>query len=509
MLLVVLGVMASGPARADRLDEIRQRGELIAGVKVDYEPFGYRDAAGTTVGFDVDVAAGLAETLGVALHLVPVTSSNRLQKLTAGDVDVLVATLGDTVDRRRLVRMIEPGYYGGGASVLVPAGSPIHGWMETRGQTLCAVQGALWNRLAATRLLVDIRAFGNTRDAELALRDGRCAGWLYDEAALQHQMASGAWPGYRLLPADFVAPWAVAVAADDRLAGLFDEAVAGWLRDGRLLALEAKWRLPPSAYLGEASARWSARDDDGQWHCRRQADGKWPTDCRELNLIQAQELSGLVGLALALRDDFGIDLTAFYDAYNRGQFAWGLLVTIGLALAVVIGSVLVGIAGAGLIRRRLAVVTPLVHLALALMRMTPPLLQLYLVFFGIGGLLAAQGLSLNAFLAAAGVLSFYAGAANAVALAEAADTVGPGAGRLRRVARLAFPAVMGSCVNVVKATAMASAIAVPELVHVSTSIVADYGNGPVMMNILLLAYIAIVLAVVHGFTLVERRLQRR
>lgn len=508
-LLILLGLMAAGPAHADRLTTILQRSELIAGVKVDYEPFGFRDASGETIGFDADVAQGLAQALGVGVRLVPVTSANRLQKLTAGEIDVVVATLGDTLDRRRLVRMVEPGYYGGGASVMVPPGSPIRTWADTRGQTLCAIQGALWNRLAATRLLIDISAYSNTRDAELALRDGRCAGWLYDEAALQHQIASGNWPDYRLLPADFVAPWAVAVAEDDRLAARLDEVVAGWLRDGHLLALEAKWKLPPSTYLREASLRWQARDPDGQWHCRRQDDGRWPTDCRDLNLIQAQELSGLAGLALSLRDDWGIDLTAFYDPYNRSQFARALLITILLALSVVVGSVAVGALGAVLIRRRLPVVTPLVNLSLAVMRMTPPLLQLYLVFFGIGGLLAASGLSLNAFVAAAFVLSFYAGAANAVALAEAAATVEAGAsGRLRRILRLAFPAVMGSCINVVKATAMASAIAVPELVHVSTSIVADYGNGAEMMNILLVAYLLIVLAVVYGFTLVERRIQR-
>ena len=45
---------------------------------------------------------------------------------------------------------------------------------------------------------------------------------------------------------------------------------------------------------------------------------------------------------------------------------------------------------------------------------------------------------------------------------------------------------MGSCVNIAKATGMASAIAVPELVYASSSIVAEQGNPDVMMNILML-----------------------
>src|SRR5690606_34303544 len=147
----------------------------------------------------------------VSLRLEVVSSSDRLQKLAAGEVDVLVATLGDTLDRRRLVRMIEPGYYGGGASILVRGTGPIQDWPDIKGRQICAVQGALWNRLAATRMLADIRAYGSIRDAEMALRDGACAGWLYDEAAIEHRLANGEWAGYRMLDVEFVSPWAIAV----------------------------------------------------------------------------------------------------------------------------------------------------------------------------------------------------------------------------------------------------------------------------------------------------------
>ena len=505
-LWLLFAFCVAATAQAASLPEIRARGELIVGVKADYQPFGFRDSSGALVGFDADVAAGLAKAIGVPVRLTVVTSSNRLQKLAAGDVDVLVATLGDTADRRRLVRMIEPGYYGGGASVLLPEDSRIHGWADLGGQPLCAVQGALWNRLAASRMLADIRAFDSIRDAELALRDGGCIGLLYDEAALQSRLASGEWPGYRLLPADFVAPWAIAVAEDGPLANLFDETVAQWIRDGWLSALEAKWKLPPSLYLQQAAALWSRRDADGAWHCRRGDDGQWATDCRELNLIAAQDLRGIGAAILSLRDRFGIDLTPFYEPFTRAMLLRALLTTVLLALAALAGSLLVGGIGATMLRSRFSAVRVITAFALTLPRMTPPLLQLYLVFFGIGGLLAARGLTIGAMTVAIIVLSFYAGSANAMALSDAAAAISPAAPhRLRRVAALAFPSVMGSCINIVKATAMASATAVPELVHVSTAIIADYGNAGVMMNILLGCYVAVVLAVVYGFKVFERK----
>ncbi len=257
---------------------------------------------------------------------------------------------------------------------------------------------------------------------------------------------------------------------------------------------------------------WSARDADGSFTCRRQTDGSWPLACRELNLIESQEVVGLAGMALALRDRFGIDVTPFYDRYHRAGLLEGVLATPGA------GRVRAGRQPGGrrrralyALRRRLPLLTPLIHVSLTLMRMTPPLLQLYLVFFGVGGLIALHGLTLSAFWTAVLVLSFYAGAANAVALAEAGrhDPAAAGRPALKQVLRLAHPAVMGSSINIVKATAMASAIAVPELVHASTAIAADYGNGAVMMNILLVSYVAIVLAVAHLFTLFEQRVLGR
>ena len=107
------------PALADRLQEIRDRGQVIVGVKEDYAPFGFRDAEGTLAGYDVDVARAFAEAIGVGLELVPVTSANRLQKVQRGEIDIVAATMGDTRSRRELVTMIEPQYYGDGANVLL------------------------------------------------------------------------------------------------------------------------------------------------------------------------------------------------------------------------------------------------------------------------------------------------------------------------------------------------------------------------------------------------------
>jgi polar amino acid transport system substrate-binding protein len=115
MLTRVLAVMLAGagialaqPAAAQTLEKIHQRGTLIVGVKADYKPFGFRDPSGAIVGFEPDLAKDIADLLGVKLQLEPVVSSNRMQFLQQGKIDLMIATMNDTPERRQAVGIPYP-----------------------------------------------------------------------------------------------------------------------------------------------------------------------------------------------------------------------------------------------------------------------------------------------------------------------------------------------------------------------------------------------------------------
>lgn len=501
----------------DNMDRISARGSLIVGVKEDYAPFGFRDPDGALTGYDVDVARELARELDVNLELAPVTSANRLQKLQRGEIDVIVATMGDTRSRRELVHMIEPHYYGDGANVLMKSGAGILEWAELRGHTLCSLQGALWARLAEERLLIDTVALGGTNEAELALRAGHCIGWLYDEVNLLNELAGGDWDGYEVsLPTLFILPWAIAIRKEEaggRLDRLLGDLVAQWHRNGFLRELEERWELPPSPYLTRARETWLERDETGEYACRRDDDGRWPLACREASLATGEDLDDLSGIFLWFLERTGLDVSVAYDPFDRSIFLVGLGLTAALSAFTVAGGIALGVVFGWLMHRRIPLVAPFLHLLCAVLRTTPPLLQLYTIFFGLGGVVVALGFTLDAFTIAAVVLALYAAAGNAVAFFHASDVAsGDGAPlRLsrkdtRRALSLCFAAIMGNCVNIVKATGMASTLALPELISASTSIVADKGNDTVMMNLLLLIYFGLVLLTVQVFRFLERRL---
>ena len=133
------------------------------------------------------------------------------------------------------------------------------------------------------------------------------------------------------------------------------------------------------------------------------------------------------------------------------------------------------------------------------------------MFFGLGGVLLSLGFTLDAFLVAAVVLSLYAASSNAIAFSLAANVAATGGhklkftpGDIQRAFRLCYAAIMGNSANIVKAPGMASTLALPELVHASTSIVAEKGNADVMMNLLLICYFVLVIITVQLFRRFER-----
>ena len=222
----------------------------------------------------------------------------------------------------------------------------------------------------------------------------------------------------------------------------------------------------------------------------------------------------------------GVNLTIFYDAFDRSRFGSGFVTTVKLSVICIVLSVLIGILGAWVQGSRFRVVRTSMYWYIQAFRNTPPLVQLYFFYFGLGSLLKAAGggpLVSNVTWAIIS-LSFFAGAFNVEIFRsgveavprttiEAAESLGFSRLQtyLRIVLPLAFritlPALNNNLVNLVKTTTLAYAIAVPEMLYVSSQIWSDELNVPVMMNVLLFAYFLLVGILVYGMHRWERVLR--
>jgi polar amino acid transport system substrate-binding protein len=236
---------------ADGVDAIKKRGTLIVGVKADYRPFGFRDPSGAIIGLEPDLAADLAKRLGVKLELVPVVSANRIEFLQQGKVDMLIATLSDKPERRRVVQAIDPNYYSDFVNVLLPKSSGITDWAQLKGKPLCATSGAWYNKDIARTYGAEIVAFDGSEKPLFALKQGNCIGYVYDQSMLQGKLLDDDWKANYALPLKGIldAPWMMAVAqGNTSLQAAVEDATKDWMKTGFIVDEEKKWGIEPTAY---------------------------------------------------------------------------------------------------------------------------------------------------------------------------------------------------------------------------------------------------------------------
>ena len=250
-------------AAAQTLEKIKARGAIVVGVKADYKPFGFRDPSGKIIGFEPDLAQDVADALGVKLELEPVISSNRMQFLQQGKIDLMIATMNDKPDRRQVVGIIEPSYYASSVTVMAPKKASLKQWEQLKGKPVCAIQGAWYNKPLAEKYGMEIVAFKGTAEAQTAMVQGNCVGWAYDDTAFPGLLEDKAkWGDYEAtLPAIMPDPWGLAVPLPERekaygrfMAGMIFE----WHRSGRLAELEKKWQLPASPFVAAMHQKFAA-----------------------------------------------------------------------------------------------------------------------------------------------------------------------------------------------------------------------------------------------------------
>jgi len=276
--------MAPALAWPDALDDIRKRGTLVVGVKKDVPLWGQTDPrTGVPVGLEPDLAADLAKRLGVKLQLVGLLSADRLEALEQRRVDLLIATLSDTPQRRQQMTLVRPHYYASGANVLVRRSAGLKSWDGLRDRRVCGRRGAFYNRSITVTHGIDIVALYNNALALEALRDGRCDAVLYDDTNIVAMLQDPAWKRDYEMPLDslLLVPWAVALHRDaggSRLEKFVSQTVSEWHRSGYLLELERRWGIPASPYTVQMNRVWTRRDRD-RFYCGEPGAVSPPREC--------------------------------------------------------------------------------------------------------------------------------------------------------------------------------------------------------------------------------------
>ena len=468
---------------ADTLSQIQDRNVIRIGVKVDYPPWGMLSPEGKVVGFEPDLAELVAQELGVEVKFRPVTSGNRFQLLEEGEVDMLIATVGDTQQRRERVSMITPHYYRSGVTALTAKSSNIKDWSDLSGQKVCLYGGSYFNKTLIQDYAIEPLILFNTRDAQLALLTKKCVAWAYDNSAIYHLLKSDSWKEYRAeLPIIYPILWSLVVSKDPNSLSLkqtLESIAIKWQRDATLYKYATKWLLPDRVYLADRAKLWSQKTKNGQFLCRFDSAYSLPDACDQYPKDKPVENSRWWP----------------FDQHDTDWLILAFTQTLLFTLAVVVLTLVFAYIFTLFSLLSNPYIRKTINSIINVQRSVPPIVLLYLLYFGLFSYhyshpLMLDLLSGSAVTTALIVLSLYTAAGISSLLED--SIASQNKRRQLSTLKTAFlegkHGIIANLINLVKASAMASALSVPNAILVTTSLVASQGHTLFLMTLLMLFY---------------------
>ena len=116
-LLLVVVIVISNATAQKTLKKIIKNGELRVGLTADQPPFSMKNKSGKIIGYEVDMAELLAQSMGVKLQLVQLPFNGLIEALDGGKVDIVMSGMTITPERNLKVAFVGP-YMVSGKSIL-------------------------------------------------------------------------------------------------------------------------------------------------------------------------------------------------------------------------------------------------------------------------------------------------------------------------------------------------------------------------------------------------------
>ncbi|WP_422744040.1 ABC transporter permease subunit [Mycobacterium sp. WMMD1722] len=483
LLLAVLAVAGCGGSTEPSQNPIASAGVLRVGTEGVYPPFSYHDpATGELVGYDVDVARAVGEKLGVDVDFVETPWDAMFAALEANRFDVVANEVTINPERQSKYDLSQPYSVGEGVIVTRADDDSIRSLADIRGKTAAENATSNWSQVAR-EAGANVEAVEGFTQAITLLTQGRVDVVINDSIAVYAYLAETGDKSVKIAgTVGEKSEQGFAARKDSGYLPELNRALDELRAEGRLTEISQRYLKAdatgaPQGGQPGAGAQQPAPQVRSAWQLI--LDNLWP----------------LARAALTMT----IPLTII-------SFALGLVIALAVALARLSSNV---------------VLTNLARFYISIIRGTPLLVQLFIVFFA----LPEFGVKIDPFPAAVIAFSLNVGgyAAEIIRGAilsipkgqwEAAETIGLNyTGALRRIilpqaSRVAVPPLSNTLISLVKDTSLASTILVTELLRQAQIVAAPTFEFFALYGTAAVYYWVICLVLSFGQSRVEHRLER-
>jgi His/Glu/Gln/Arg/opine family amino acid ABC transporter permease subunit len=475
LLLAALMLTACGSSATNGDNPVKASGVLRVGTEGVYSPFSYHDpATGQLVGYDVDVARAVADKIGLKVEFVETPWDAIFAALEANRFDVVANEVTINDERKQKYDLSEPYSVGEGVIVTRADDSSVKSLDDIKGKIAGETATSNWAQVARDHG-ASVEAVEGFTQAIKLLNQGRVDVVINDSIAVYAYLAETGDKSVKIAGnTGEKSEQGFAARKNSGLLPDLNKAIAELRSDGTLATISEKY-LKANASGGPAKPAQDA------------SESTWQLILRSLGPLAKAAITKTIPLTVI-------------------SFVIGLVIALAVALARLSSNV---------------ILTNVARFYISIIRGTPLLVQLFIVFYALPEL----GVKIESFPAAIIAFSLNVGgyAAEIIRSAiqsipkgqwEAAETIGLDyVGALRRIilpqaSRVAVPPLSNTLISLVKDTSLASTILVTELLRQAQIIAAPKFEFFALYGTAAVYYWVICLVLSFGQGRVERRLER-
>jgi cystine transport system permease protein len=475
MLLAALILTACGSSGNNGENPVKASGVLRVGTEGVYSPFSYHDpTTGQLVGYDVDVARAVADKLGVKVEFVETPWDAIFAALEANRFDVVANEVTISPERQQKYDLSKPYSVGEGVIVTRADDNSVKSLDDIKGKVAGETATSNWAQVARDHGARVESVEGFTQAIKL-LNQGRVDLVINDSIAVYAYLAETGDTSVKIAgTTGEKSDQGLAARKNSGLLPDLNKALDELKDNGTLASISEKY-LKANASGGPATPAQDA------------SESTWQLILRSLGPLAKAAITKTVPLTVI-------------------SFVIGLVIALAVALARLSSNV---------------ILTNIARFYISIIRGTPLLVQLFIVFYALPEL----GVKIESFPAAVIAFSLNVGgyAAEIIRSAiqsipkgqwEAAETIGLDyVGALRRIilpqaSRVAVPPLSNTLISLVKDTSLASTILVTELLRQAQIIAAPKFEFFALYGTAAVYYWVICLVLSFGQGRIESRLER-
>ena len=165
--------------------------KLYVGTNAEFPPFEYLEE-GKIVGFDIDFVNALGEAMGREVVIKDMSFDGLLPALQTNKVDIVVAGMTATEERKKAVNFSEPYYSANQVIILPEANTDIKDFADLKGKKVAVMLGFTGDVVVSAMSDVQVERFNAAYAGIMALQAGKVDAVVLDSETANNYIAKNA-----------------------------------------------------------------------------------------------------------------------------------------------------------------------------------------------------------------------------------------------------------------------------------------------------------------------------